>query len=122
MTVRALLVADDPDTRAIVALSLDLHPDFIVTAGSRVDAAEQLRRGTEPFDVILLDTHLTDISPGVLVATMRQWPASASVPIVMLSPMATEVRSVGIQGLIAKPFDPITLPGRVMAMLEPGPD
>ena len=119
MTVRALLVDDNPDTRAIVALALDLHPDFVVTAASRVDAAERLRRGHETFDVILLDAKLIDLSPGALVTTMRQWPASATVPILILSPKATEIRSVGAQGLIAKPFDPIALPDRVLAILEP---
>lgn len=119
MTIHALLVDDDPDTRAITALSLDLHPDFAVTAVSRVDAAEKLRRGTETFDVILLDIKLTGVSPGALIASMRQWPASATVPILILSPKATEVRSVGAQGLIAKPFDPVALPDRVIEMLEP---
>lgn len=118
MTIHALLVDDNPDTRAIVALSLDLHPDFVVTAGSRVDAAEILRRGVGAFDVILLDVKLTDISPGALIATLRQWPASADLPIVMLSPAATALRSVDAQGLIGKPFDPVTLPDRVIAMLE----
>ena len=50
MTIHTLLVDDDPDTRAIVALALDLHPRFAVTAVSRLDAADMLRRGIEQFD------------------------------------------------------------------------
>lgn len=76
MTIRALLIDDDPDTRAIVALALDLHPRFTVSAVSRLDAAGLLRRGTEQFDVILLDMRLSDMSVGALIATVRQWSAS----------------------------------------------
>lgn len=124
MTLRALLVDDDPDTRAIVALSLDLHARFAVTAVSRLDAADVLRRGEQRFDVILLDMKASDISAGALVATMRQWPSSAAIPLVILSPKASDGdrrnhRSAGAQGVIAKPFDPVALPDRVIELLEP---
>ena len=124
MTIRALLIDDDPDTRAIVALALDLHPRFTVSAVSRLDAASLLRRGTEQFDVILLDMKLSDMSVGALIATVRQWSASAVVPVLILSPQASEndprnCRSTGAQGVIGKPFDPIALPDRVVDLLEP---
>lgn len=125
MTIHALLVDDDPDTRAIVALALDLHPRFAVTAMSRPDAADMLRRGFERFDVILLDMKLSDMSAAALVATIRQW-SRDPVPILLLSAKASDVdrrsyRSAGAHGVIAKPFDPIALPDRVADMLEPGP-
>ena len=124
MTIRTLLVDDDPDTRAIVALSLDLHPQFIVSAVSRLDAADTLRRGADRFDVILLDMKLADMSAGALVATMRQWSASAAIPVLILTPRASDIdqrnyRSAGAQGVIGKPFDPVALPDRVIEMLEP---
>ncbi len=123
MTIHALLVDDDPDTRAIVALSLDLHPQFTVSAVSRLDAADTLRRGIEAFDVILLDMKLADMSAGALVATMRQWSASAAIPVFILSPRASDVersyRAAGAQGVIAKPFDPVALPDRLIELLAP---
>ncbi|MDB5680424.1 MAG: response regulator [Sphingomonas bacterium] len=124
MTIRALLIDDDPDTRAIVALALDLHPRFTASAVSRLDAAGLLRRGTEQFDVILLDMKLSDMSVGALIATVRQWSASAVVPVLILSPQASDndprtCRSTGAQGAIGKPFDPIALPDRVVDLLEP---
>ncbi|MEO5493024.1 MAG: response regulator [Sphingomonas sp.] len=123
MTIHALLVDDDPDTRAIVALSLDLHPQFTVSAVSRLDAADTLRRGIARFDVILLDMKLSDMSAGALVATMRQWSATTAIPILILSPRASDIersyRSAGAQGVIGKPFDPVALPDRVIEMLEP---
>jgi len=123
MTIRALLVDDDPDTRAIVALALDLHARFSVSAASRRDAADTLRRGVERFDLILLDMKPADISAGALVATMRQWSSSAAIPILILSPKASDIdrtrRATGAQGTIGKPFDPVALPDRVIEMLEP---
>lgn len=123
MTIRTLLVDDNPDTRAIVALSLDLHPHFAVRAVSRFDAAETLRRGAERFDAILLDVKPGDGSVGGLIATIRQWPSAAGVPLAILSPGANidehAARSAGAQGVIAKPFDPVALPDRVIDLLEP---
>jgi DNA-binding response OmpR family regulator len=124
VTIRALLIDDDPDTRAIVALALDLHPRFTVSAVSRLDAAALLRRGNDWFDVILLDMKLSDMSVGALIATVRQWSASAVVPVLILSPQASDndrrnYRSAGAQGVIGKPFDPIALPDRVVDLLEP---
>ncbi|THD34804.1 MAG: response regulator [Sphingomonas sp.] len=123
MTIHALLVDDDPDTRAIVALALDLHPRFAVTAVSRLDAADVLRRGIEKFEVILLDMKLSDMSAAALVATMRQW-SPEPVPIVLLAARAGDAdrrsyRSAGAQAVIAKPFDPVALPDRVVDLLEP---
>jgi CheY-like chemotaxis protein len=122
MTLNALLVDDDPDTRAIVALALDLHPRFAATAASRLDAADLLRRGIERFDVIVLDMKTNDMSAAALVATMRQW-SREPIPILLLSAKADDAdrracRSAGAQGVIAKPFDPIALPDRVVELLE----
>ncbi|MBN8815492.1 MAG: response regulator [Sphingomonas sp.] len=124
MTIRTLLVDDDPDTRAIVALALDLHPQFAVSAVSRLGAADTLRHGTEAFDVILLDMKFADMSAGALVATVRQWSSSAAIPVLILSPRDGDsdrraYRSVGAQGSIAKPFDPVALPDRVIESLRP---
>ncbi|QDZ06366.1 response regulator [Sphingomonas panacisoli] len=123
MTVRTLLIDDDPDTRAIVALALDLHPDFAVAAVSRLDAADTLRRGVDAFDLILLDMKTSDMSAGALVGTVRQWSSSAAIPVLILSPKHSDAersyRSAGAQGVIAKPFDPVALPDRVLDMLEP---
>ena len=124
MSIRALLVDDDPDTRAIVALALDLHARFNVYAVSRLDAADTLRRGIERFDVILLDMKLADMSAGALIATMRQWSSSMAIPILILSPRASDLdqrhyRPAGAQGVIGKPFDPVALPDRLIELLEP---
>jgi two-component system OmpR family response regulator len=122
MTLNALLVDDDPDTRAIVTLALDLHPRFAATAVSRLDAADMLRRGIERFDVIVLDMKISDMSAGALVATMRQW-SREPIPILLLSAKAGDAdrrayRSAGAQGVIAKPFDPVALPDRIVDLLE----
>lgn len=124
MTIYTLLIDDDPDTRAIAALALDLHARFRVYAASRNDAANTLRRGVERFDAILLDVKPSDMSATALVATIRQWSSAAAMPVLILSPRAGDIeqrnyRSAGAQGVIAKPFDPVALPERVIDLLEP---
>ncbi len=119
MTVHALMIDDDPDSRAIAALSLDLHPRIIVTAMSRRDASSALLHGVASFDVILLDVKRSDASPGPLVAAMRRWPGSAATPVVILSHGIDIPCPPGALGTIRKPLDPVALPDRLIALLEP---
>ena len=73
--------------------------------------------------MIVLDMKVTDMSAGALVATMRQWSRRGD-PGPDPVPKASDVdrrnyRSAGAQGVIAKPFDPVALPDRVIELLEP---
>jgi DNA-binding response OmpR family regulator len=105
MTIRALLVDDDPDTRALLALALSGDERFSVEAMSRFDAAAALHRDGEAHDALLVHLVQSEGDGAALVAAIRQW--APVLPIVTL----------GAAGTIAKPVDPLALPDQVASIL-----
>ena len=73
--------------------------------------------------MVLLDLKINDMSAGALVATMRQWSREPA-PVVLMSCKASNddrraYRAAGARGVIAKPFDPVGLPDRILEMIVP---
>ncbi|HEX4694711.1 response regulator [Sphingomonas sp.] len=106
MTIRALLIDDDPDTRALLALALSSDGRFTVEAMSRFDAASELHRDAAGYDALLVHLLESEGEGAALITAIRQW--APALPIVTL----------GAAGTIAKPVDPLALPTQLAEMLE----
>ena len=123
MTVqRVLLVDDDADIRLIASMSLRRLGGMDVTtaeSGPRGCAlAEELRP-----DVILLDVMMPDMDGERTLELLRENPATRAVPVVFMTAkvMRQEISrwlSLGVCGVIHKPFDPTTLPRLVREAVE----
>lgn len=78
-------------------------------------------------DAILLDVFLPKVYPlgfiqRLFIQKLKRERLTQSVPIVLISDKATwftdeQLRSLGIEGAIAKPFDPTTLPTQIAHLL-----
>lgn len=114
MSIRVLLVDDEPDMRMLVRLTLDRTEDIEVVgeAASGLDAIAQLEAlGNEAPDVLLLDHMMPGGLTGIETAT-RIFAAASSgdrpAPrIVMFTAwsrpeVATEARAAGIHGFLSK--------------------
>ncbi|WP_374405183.1 response regulator [Pelagerythrobacter sp.] len=122
MTSRILYVDDEADIREIAEMALSLDPAFeIRTCGSGhegVDAA----RAWQP-NLILLDVMMPELDgPGVL-RILRDDDRTYAIPVVFITArtQAQEVahlRDLGARGVIAKPFDPMTLAQQVRDLLD----
>lgn len=117
-----LYVDDDPDIRDVAVLSLELDAAMtVVAAESGARALAALDEGLRP-DVILLDVMMPDLDgPGAL-AKIRERPSHAATPVVFITARAlpneqARLMGLGATGVITKPFDPITLAGRVRALI-----
>lgn len=110
----ALLIDDDPDIRTVGRLALERVGGFEVALAS--SGAEALRAlAGARFDVILLDAMMPGESGLALLARVR---ARVEVPVIFLTARVQqrdveEYRAAGAAGVIAKPFDPMTLAGEV---------
>jgi CheY-like chemotaxis protein len=110
---RVLLVDDDADIREVVELALSLDPAFIVrSCASGADAMRVVADWTP--DIILLDAVMPGMDGPTALARLRQRPQTAKLPVVFLtarvqSAELEELRALGPAGVIAKPFDPMTL-------------
>lgn len=112
-----LLVDDEPDIRKIGAMSLRAVGRFDVrVAGSGSEALDALETLTP--DVILLDVMMPGLDGLAVFDRVRQIDRLNHVPVLFLtaSVQPHEVQEYlrrGARGVIAKPFDPMTLPTEV---------
>ncbi len=115
--VRVLHVDDEPDIREVVELSLSLDPDLKVrSCGSGGDAIAAA--GTWLPDLILLDVMMPTMDGPTTLTHLRRSPATADIPVVFMTARAQPRElehfvSLGAEGVIAKPFDPMTLAAAV---------
>jgi diguanylate cyclase (GGDEF)-like protein len=122
--MRVLVIDDDGDTRELVQMSLALARMETLTASSGADGLAKAAR--ERPDAILLDVMMPFMDGPATLRALRADPRTADIPVLFLtaSAMIAEVErleSLGVVGILAKPFDPATLGGRVRAALEKSP-
>jgi CheY-like chemotaxis protein len=111
--VRVLHVDDEPDIREVVELSLSLDPDLTVrvcaSGGDAIAAAAVWMP-----DLILLDVMMPVMDGPTTLTHLRQSQKTANIPVVFMTARAQPRElehfvSLGAEGVIAKPFDPMTL-------------
>jgi CheY-like chemotaxis protein len=111
--LRILHVDDDPDIRQIVIFSLALDPAFSVR--SCASGTEALAAVALWFpDMILCDVMMPVMNGLVTLARLRKRPQTTETPVVFMTARAQSreierFKSLGANGVIAKPFDPRTL-------------
>jgi CheY-like chemotaxis protein len=119
-----LLVDDEPDIRRIGELSLARVGGFTVHLASSgqeaLDAAVRLRP-----DVILLDVMMSDLDGRATFTALKARPETAGIPVVFMTAKAQrqeieDYLALGAAGVITKPFDPMTLPGKVRELVAAG--
>ena len=115
--VRVLHVDDEPDIREVVELSLGLDPDMTVrSCGSGGDGIAAA--ATWSPDLILLDVMMPNMDGPTTLTHLRQNPRTANIPVVFMTARAQPRElehfvSLGAEGVIAKPFDAMTLAASV---------
>jgi CheY-like chemotaxis protein/HPt (histidine-containing phosphotransfer) domain-containing protein len=116
-SLRVLHVDDEPDIREIVELSLGLDASLAVR--SCASGSEALAAAVDwPPDLILLDVMMPVMDGPATLTRLRGDEQTADIPVVFMTAraQAREIeyfRSLGAAGVIAKPFDPLTLAGMV---------
>ena len=110
---KILYVEDDPDIQAIAVMVLDAISGFTLAACS--SGAEAVSRA-EAFapDLILLDVMMPGMDGPETLKGLREFPELATTPVVFMTAKVQpqEVAAylaLGAVGVIAKPFDPMTL-------------
>jgi CheY-like chemotaxis protein len=121
-----LHIDDEPDIREIVAMSFGLDPDAKVRGCA--SGKDGLAAATEDVpDLILLDVMMPVMDGPTTLARLRENPRTANIPIVFMTARAQareieQFKSLGAAGVIAKPFDPMTLAAAVRSHLHPAAD
>lgn len=120
---RVLVVEDDPEIRYLLSVVLDDEDREIVTVEDGASVESVLDEG--PVDLVLLDLILPDLDGRTLLTRLRENPATATVPVVVISARSdADIRqdcyALGADAYIEKPFDPDALESEVAMRLERG--
>jgi DNA-binding response OmpR family regulator len=121
MNENILIVEDEPQMLRLLGVTLEREGYRITAAQTAVATRAQLQ--TSIPDLIILDVMLPDMSGLDLCQELRQQPATAAVPILMLSALGQVPDKVaglkaGADEYVVKPIDSIELVARVGSLLE----
>jgi CheY-like chemotaxis protein len=123
MTRRLLLVEDDECIREIARMSLERVGGWsVVEASSGEDAMRRLTTG-ETFAAILMDVMMPGLDGPATLRCLQGDGLLADTPVVFLTAKAQRaererLNALGAAGVIAKPFDPLALPGQLQELLD----
>ena len=115
--LRILHVDDDADIRDVVSMSLGLDPEFTTRSVGSGEEALVMAADWSP-DIILLDVMMPEMDGSMTLASLKKDPRTADIPVVFMTARAQDREidhflTLGVLGVIAKPFDPMTLTSSV---------
>jgi CheY-like chemotaxis protein len=122
MNIRILHVDDEPDIREIANISLSLNPEFEVK--SCASGPEALAAATEwQPGLILLDVMMPGMDGPMTLGELRKKAETGNIPVIFVTAraQAREIEhfvSLGAEGVISKPFDPMKLAFQVSGILQ----
>lgn len=126
---RVLVVDDSRTIRDLISLNLELEGYDVVQAEDAFEALDHLARveiGAEPMpQLMLLDVVMPGMDGVQLTARLKATPATADVPILIVSASAQRrdfelARGAGADGYLTKPFAPDELLSEVARLILPG--
>ncbi len=118
---RVLVIDDDPVILELLRINFEIEGFEVISA---CDGQEGLdRAGADHPDVILSDIMMPRLDGLQLLTRLKNDPATANVPVVLLSAKAQRAEvdkglALGADDYVTKPFDPLELLDRVNAALE----
>ncbi len=118
---KIMVVDDEPDAVELISFNLKAAGFEVISAGEG-GSALKLARLHVP-SLILLDVMLPEVDGLEVCKLLRRDPATAAIPIIMLTARAAEIDRVlglelGADDYITKPFSPRELVLRVKKLLE----
>jgi two-component system phosphate regulon response regulator PhoB len=118
---KVLVVDDEPEAVELVEFNLRQAGYSVVTAADGADALNKART-TQP-NLIVLDLMLPEVDGLEVCKMLRRDPATAAIPIVMLTAKAAEIDRVlglelGADDYVTKPFSPRELVLRIKKLLQ----
>jgi CheY-like chemotaxis protein len=119
---RIMMVEDEPDIQAVARVALEAVGGFAVEMCSSGIEALQRVREIDP-DLILMDVMMPGMDGPSTLKRLRENPETAGYPLIFMTAkvQAHEVsryKEIGALGVIAKPFDPMTLAASVKSLWE----
>ncbi len=113
MTKRILVIDDEMDIRDVVCLSLEAFGGW-QTSSAASGREGLLQAADSSWDAILLDISMPDMDGFAVYEQLQANSRTQSIPVVLLTAKVLpsdrdRFADLGVAGVIAKPFDPVTV-------------
>jgi len=110
---KILVIDDESDIREVARLSIELTEGWAVLSANGGASGIALALAMAP-DAILLDVMMPEMDGPSTLRALREQPATKSIPVVFLTAKVQlaereKFMQLGVRGIIAKPFDPLSL-------------
>lgn len=121
MTKRVLVIDNEPYIQEVTQICLRTTAGWqVVTASSGCEGID--RAVAEQPDVILLDVMMPDMDGPTTFQKLQENPATRPIPVILLTAKVQSsdrrrYEELGVQGAIAKPFNPLQLASQVASIL-----
>lgn len=119
--MKILVIDDEEDIRRTVCMSLARVGKMEVSDAATGIEGLELARQERP-DAVLLDVMMPGMDGTAVLAALRKDPMTAEIPVIFLTAGLApgellRLQSLGAMGIIAKPFDPMTLSLQIKELL-----
>ncbi len=119
---RLLLIDDEDDIREVAALSLEAVAGWTVLLASSGEEGLEIAANEKP-DAILLDVMMPEMDGPGIFKLLQESETTRAIPVIFLTAKAQSVEQrllleLGVAGVIAKPFDPLTLAQEIAKILQ----
>ncbi|MEA1988495.1 MAG: response regulator [Pseudomonadota bacterium] len=119
---KILYAEDEPDIQSIAQMALEMMGGYTLKLCQN---GQQALESAEEFapDLILLDVMMPTMDGPAALKAMRKIPALANTPVIFMTAKVQHdeiesYKALGAIDVIAKPFDPMTLPETVKTLWE----
>lgn len=117
-----LLVDDEDDIREVAQMSLEVTAGWTIAGANSGTAGIEKALELRP-DAILLDVMMPDMDGPTTFKKMQEIPELVGTPVILMTAkvQASDLQAfdeIGVSGVIAKPFDPMSLADRVKEILS----
>ncbi len=114
---RILVIDDEDDIREVAQLSLEMVGGWEVVVARSGQDGLALALKEQP-DAILLDVMMPDMDGPATFSHLKANPDTQKIPVILLtakvlSAEQNQLSDLGVTGIIAKPFDPMSLANQV---------
>lgn len=121
MSKHILIIDNEPHIQEVTQICLETVANWqVITASSGQEGL--LKAEADHPDAILLDVMMPDMDGPTTFQKLQQNPATRDIPVLFLTAKIQasdrhRYAEMGVQGVIAKPFDPMTLANQIALAL-----
>ena len=116
---RVLVVDDESSIRFLLRLAFELDGHQVEEAPNGLAAIHGVENGRPP-DLVATDFMMPLMNGGELIARLRANPATADVPVILVSSSPGSERKTEADAFFRKPFDPAELSECATRLLKRG--